>query len=117
RRGTTPRGTGIALMMSKSGSPSRSRHSMRVLSPSHKPKSLRDLRTGAALLALTAALLGVSSCSSVDPATRLTRELLSMPKEEASAKGEALIARKKYELGRQYLRFVAENYANDPIGK
>lgn len=86
---------------------------MRVLSP------LLKLKAGPALLALTAmtALLGASSCASVDPATRLTRELLSMPKEEAYAKGDALIARKKYELGRQYLRFVAENYANDPIGK
>jgi outer membrane protein assembly factor BamD len=47
----------------------------------------------------------------------MTRELLSMPKEEAYAKGEALIQKKKYEVGRQYLRFVAENYANDAIGK
>ena len=47
----------------------------------------------------------------------MTRELLSMPKEEAYAKGEALVQKKKYEVGRQYLRFVAENYANDAIGK
>ena len=40
-----------------------------------------------------------------------------MPKEEAYAKGEALVQKKKYELGRQYLRFVAENYSNDAIGK
>lgn len=40
-----------------------------------------------------------------------------MPKEEAYAKGEALVQKKKYESGRQYLRFVAENYANDAIGK
>jgi outer membrane protein assembly factor BamD len=47
----------------------------------------------------------------------MTRELLSMPKDAAYAKGESLIQRKKYELGRQYLRFVAENYANDAIGR
>src|SRR4029077_7181173 len=29
----------------------------------------------------------------------------------------ALIAKKKYDAGRQFLRFVAENYANDPIGR
>ena len=40
-----------------------------------------------------------------------------MPKEEAYARGEALVKKKKYETGRQYLRFVAENYANDPIGR
>jgi len=48
---------------------------------------------------------------------KLTRELLTMPKEEAYARGEQLISKKKWELGRQYLRFVAENYANDPIGR
>ncbi len=74
------------------------------------PRPLRPLLPGLAL-----ALLG--ACSSVDPATRLTRELLAMPKEEAYAKGDALVAKKKYDTGRQYLRFVAENYANDPIGK
>lgn len=68
-----------------------------------------------AFAALGLALLG--GCSSVDPATKLTRELLGMPKEEAYARGEALVSKKKYETGRQYLRFVAENYANDPIGK
>jgi len=40
-----------------------------------------------------------------------------MPKEEAYARGEGLVKKKKYETGRQYLRFVAENYANDPIGR
>jgi outer membrane protein assembly factor BamD len=66
------------------------------------------------LLVLAVAL---SACSSGDNAAKLTRELLTMPKEEAYAKGEQLIAQKKWDLGRQYLRFVAENYANDPIGR
>ena len=57
-----------------------------------------------------------AACTSLDPG-RVTRELLTMSKEEAYAQGEALVSRKKYEVGRQYLRFVAENYANDPIGK
>ncbi len=66
---------------------------------------------------VVAAALALSACSSVDPQTRLTRELLGMPKEEAYARGDALVTKKKYETGRQYLRFVAENYANDPVGK
>lgn len=66
---------------------------------------------------LLAFLVGAGGCSTLDPTTKLTRELLSLPKEEAYAKGEALLAKKKYDLGRQYLRFVAENYANDAIGK
>jgi outer membrane protein assembly factor BamD len=68
--------------------------------------------------AALAVLLGsAAGCSTTDSAAKMTRELLSMPKEEAYAKGEALVQKKSYETGRQYLRFVAENYANDAIGK
>jgi outer membrane protein assembly factor BamD len=75
----------------------------------------RTLRTtGPVVLAL--AVLGSAACKSSDPSA-VTRELLTMSKEEAYARGDALCAKKKYELGRQYLRFVAENYANDPLGK
>lgn len=64
-----------------------------------------------------AGLALLSGCSTSNDAAKLTRELLTMPKEEAYARGEALVKKKKYETGRQYLRFVAENYANDPIGR
>ncbi len=74
-------------------------------------------RRAPAAIALAALLGGVAGCATTDSAAKMTRELLSMPKEEAYAKGEALVQKKKYELGRQYLRFVAENYANDAIGK
>ena len=71
-----------------------------------------------AAAALGVALGALSGCASyADSAAKLTRELLTMPKEEAYARGEALVKKKKYETGRQYLRFVAENYANDPIGR
>jgi outer membrane protein assembly factor BamD len=70
--------------------------------------------TAATLLAL--AVLGSAACKSSDPSS-VTRELLTMSKEEAYARGDALVSKKKYEQGRQYLRFVAENYANDPLGK
>jgi outer membrane protein assembly factor BamD len=87
----------------------------------HSPSSvtLRTvlLRRAPGLIALAALLGGLAGCASTDSAAKMTRELLSMPKEEAYAKGEALIQKKKYEVGRQYLRFVAENYANDAIGK
>jgi outer membrane protein assembly factor BamD len=55
--------------------------------------------------------------SAADASAKLARELLSMAKEDAYARGEALVAKRKYDEGRQYLRFVAENYASDPIGK
>ncbi len=69
------------------------------------------------LALLTAALGLVAACSTSNDTAKMTRELLTLPKEEAYARGEQLVKQKKYELGRQYLRFVAENYANDPIGK
>jgi outer membrane protein assembly factor BamD len=79
------------------------------MTPSHGKKLVSAL--GAALL------LALAGCGTTDSATKLTRELLATPKEDAYARGEALVAKKKYDQGRQYLRFVAENYANDPIGK
>lgn len=70
-----------------------------------------------ALAAVVAVLGALTGCSATNEAAKLTRELLTMPKEEAYARGEALVKKKKYETGRQFLRFVAENYANDPIGR
>ena len=85
------------------------------------PRLRHPARRTAVLLAvgfLGAAGLGVlGGCSTSDSQSKVTRELLSMPKEEAYAKGDALLAKKKWDQGRSYLRFVAENYANDPIGK
>jgi outer membrane protein assembly factor BamD len=74
------------------------------------PRLLAAAVFGAALAVLT-------GCAASNDAAKLTRELLTMPKEDAYARGEALVKKKKYETGRQYLRFVAENYANDPIGR
>lgn len=70
-----------------------------------------------AAAALGAVFLVLSGCGGGNDAAKLTRELLTMPKEEAYARGEGLVKKKKYETGRQYLRFVSENYANDPIGR
>ncbi|MBI5443350.1 MAG: outer membrane protein assembly factor BamD [Deltaproteobacteria bacterium] len=77
----------------------------------HRTQSLSVVR---AVLALV--VLGSAACSSTDSSS-VTRELLTMSKEEAYARGEALVSKRKYEAGRQYLRFVAENYANDALGK
>jgi outer membrane protein assembly factor BamD len=86
----------------------------------HSPSSVTSrtaLLRASAWIVLAVLLGGAAGCASTDSAAKMTRELLSMPKEEAYAKGEALIQKKKYDVGRQYLRFVAENYANDAIGK
>jgi outer membrane protein assembly factor BamD len=76
----------------------------------------RNLRIAVAPAVLALAVQGSTACSSTDPSS-VTRELLTMSKEEAYARGEGLVAKRKYEVGRQYLRFVAENYANDALGK
>jgi outer membrane protein assembly factor BamD len=78
--------------------------------------SRRMIGIALAPAALALAVLGSAACSSTDPSS-VTRELLTMSKEEAYARGDSLVAKRKYEQGRQYLRFVAENYANDPLGK
>lgn len=74
------------------------------------------LRNALAPAVLALAVFGGAACSSTDPSA-VTRELLTMSKEEAYARGDSLVAKRRYEQGRQYLRFVAENYANDPLGK
>jgi outer membrane protein assembly factor BamD len=80
-----------------------------------RSKHVRPLTLSAAVLG--GAVFVLSGCGGANDATKLTRELLTMPKEEAYARGEGLVKKKKYETGRQYLRFVSENYANDPIGR
>ena len=60
-----------------------------------------------------------SRCASKGPKKpdKLTQELLSTPKETLFEKGKALLARKKYDLGRKYLNFVFETYPNDTQGR
>lgn len=88
--------------------------------PFSPPRLRNDRHAAIAGLCLAAGVLflaGSVGCSTQDAQVKLTRELLALPKEEAYAKGDALLAKKKWEQGRNYLRFVAENYANDPLGK
>jgi outer membrane protein assembly factor BamD len=48
---------------------------------------------------------------------RVTKDLLSLPKEELFARGKALLAKKKPVEARKYLNFVFESYPNDPLGQ
>jgi outer membrane protein assembly factor BamD len=66
------------------------------------------------------ALLAVSGCSSTKAAKKpdkITQELLSTPKEVLYQKGQALIAKKKWDQGRKYLSYVFETYPNDVLGR
>lgn len=67
-----------------------------------------------AIVALCVALL---ACSGVKKPDRVTKDLLSLSKEELFAKGQALLKKKKFEDGRKYLNFVFESYPNDPLGQ
>jgi outer membrane protein assembly factor BamD len=70
---------------------------------------------------LAVALLGLSitGCASSGPKKpdKLTQELLATPKETLFEKGKALLAKKRYDLGRKYLNFVFETYPNDTQGR
>ncbi|HKB70838.1 MAG TPA: outer membrane protein assembly factor BamD [Thermoanaerobaculia bacterium] len=70
-------------------------------------------RVGAALLAVVL----FAGCSGNKKPDRITRDLLSLPKETIFEKGKALLARKKLDDARKYLNFVFESYPNDPLGQ
>lgn len=71
------------------------------------------MRRSAVILLLLASL----ACSATKKPDKITRDLLSLPKEQVFEKGKALLARHKYEDGRKYLNFVFESYPNDPLGR
>lgn len=71
-----------------------------------------------AAFAVSLAVIGLTGCASgAKKPDKLTQELLSSSKETLFEKGKALLAKKKYELGRKYLNFVFETYPNDPQGR
>ena len=67
--------------------------------------------------AALAALVLFTACSGTKKPDKITRELLSLPKEQIFEKGKSLLAKKKYDQARKYLNFVFESYPNDPLGQ
>jgi outer membrane protein assembly factor BamD len=70
----------------------------------------------AAGVALAVAVL-LSACSANKKPDKVTKDLLSQPKEVLFEKGKDLLAKKKTEDARKYLNFVFESYPNDPLGQ
>jgi len=66
---------------------------------------------------LSAVAFLLTACSGNRKPDRVTRDLLSLPKEELFAKGNALLAKRKLDEARKYLNFVFESYPNDPLGQ
>ena len=79
---------------------------------SEKP-GLRSI--GAVLVSLLLLLTGACASSTKKP-DKITRELLTSPKEVLFEKGKALLEKKKYDEGRKYLNFVFETYPNEKEG-
>ena len=64
-----------------------------------------------------AVALLLSACSSNKKPDKITKDLLSQPKEVLFEKGKALLAKHKVDDARKYLNFVFESYPNDPLGQ
>lgn len=74
------------------------------------------MRIRGVALVLAGALV-LAACSANKKPDRVTRDLLSLPKEALFEKGKALLDKKKPEEARKYLNFVFESYPNDPLGQ
>ena len=74
-------------------------------------------RRGASGAVVLAVALLLSACSANKKPDKITRDLLSQPKEVLFDKGKTLLARKKTDQARKYLNFVFESYPNDPLGQ
>jgi outer membrane protein assembly factor BamD len=71
---------------------------------------------GLRLAAIMSAAL-FSACAGTKKPDRITKDLLSLPKETLFEKGKTLLAKKKPQEARKYLNFVFESYPNDPLGQ
>jgi hypothetical protein len=74
-------------------------------------------RRGAVAGAALAVAVVLSACSANKKPDKVTKDLLSQPKEVLFQKGKDLLAKKKTEDARKYLNFVFESYPNDPLGQ
>jgi outer membrane protein assembly factor BamD len=68
-------------------------------------------------IALSLLLLLTGACATTKKPDKITRELLTTPKEVLFEKGKGLLEKKKYEQGRKYLNFVFETYPNEKEGR
>jgi outer membrane protein assembly factor BamD len=75
------------------------------------------VRRAVLLLAALAAAALLSGCAGSRKPDQVTKDLLSLPKEQIFARGKALLEKKKYGEARKYLNFVFESYPNDPLGQ
>jgi outer membrane protein assembly factor BamD len=69
------------------------------------------------VLAVFAALVALTACSTKKNDRAFFDEVSVLSKEEIGAKGDALLAKKHYEEARKYYSFLADSFPNDPMGR
>jgi len=78
---------------------------------------LKNRRTLSGIISFCLLLAALVGCASTKKPDKITRELLTSPKEVLFDKGKAFLEKKKYEQGRKYLNFVFETYPNEKEGR
>jgi outer membrane protein assembly factor BamD len=78
---------------------------------------LKNSRTLSGIIPFCLLLAALVGCASTKKPDKVTRELLTSPKEVLFEKGKAFLEKKKYEQGRKYLNFVFETYPNEKEGR
>ncbi len=78
---------------------------------------MKNRRTLSGIIAFCLLLATLVGCASTKKPDKITRELLTSPKEVLFEKGRAFLEKKKYEQGRKYLNFVFETYPNEKEGR
>lgn len=68
-------------------------------------------------VAVSLLCLSLAGCATAKGPDKITRELLTSPKEVLFEKGRAFLEKKKYDQGRKYLNFVFETYPNEKEGR
>jgi outer membrane protein assembly factor BamD len=78
---------------------------------------LKNRRNLPGIIAFCLLLVVLVGCASTKKPDKVTRELLTSPKEVLFEKGRGFLEKKKYEQGRKYLNFVFETYPNEKEGR
>src|SRR6266498_4829485 len=82
-----------------------------------RSSSLKNRRNLPGIIAFCLLLAALVGCASTKKPDKITRELLTSPKEVLFEKGRGFLEKKKYEQGRKYLNFVFETYPNEKEGR
>lgn len=66
---------------------------------------------------VTLGIIALVGCTAKNPEKAFFSEVSLLSKGDIMAKGDALLAKKKYESARRYFSFLADSFPNDPLGR